>query len=510
MILQSPRESFLWLKALWDHRQSQRLSRAQLEALQLKKFRSLADHAWRKSPYYRELMETRGINARDCVPADFPVLTKTDVIRHFDRLVTDSRITRARISEFLARSTDPQELFDGRYHVLHTSGTSGTVGYYVYSHEAWIRGASHTMRVSPLRWRLRTAFVAATRGHFAGASLMLTGNHGTNAALFDVRTYDVGQPMPQLVDSLNAFQPQVLTGYAAVLKVLAEAQQRGELRIRPIQIGNGGEPLPPETKSLLERVFEVPVLNAYASSEHLYMGMTYPGVDGMHLMEDELIFEIEPDHTCVTNLFNPTMPLIRYRMDDVLVPAAHGTSPFPYQRVREIVGRAEDALVFSNRHGRRDFIHPIVLVELVVPGLDAWQIALEGDEAFCFRARLDPGLSASGRDECLRLLRARLGSILAEKEMTNVRFRIEEVDALSIDPHTGKFRLVTGLQRRVARRALDGGSLEGEPLDGCEAGRSTAQRSHEGDDTGTGHGGNGDCLHPDAARVGARDSAGWS
>jgi phenylacetate-CoA ligase len=393
------------------------------------------------------------------------VLTKADAMRHFDRLVTDPRITRARVSEFLARSTDPQELLDGRYHVLHTSGTSGTVGYYVYSHESWIRGASHTMRVSPLRWRLRTAFVAATRGHFAGASLMLTGNHGTNAALFDVRTFDVGQPMPQLVEALNTFQPQVLTGYAAVLKVLAEAQLRGDLRIRPIQIGNGGEPLPPTTKSLLERVFQVPVLNAYASSEHLYMGMTFPGVEGMHLMEDELIFECGPDHTCVTNLFNHTMPLIRYRMDDVLVPAAGPGSPFPYRRVSEVVGRTEDALVFTNRHGQHDFIHPIVLVELVVPGLDAWQIVVEGELSFRFRARLDPGLAAPERDVCRRRLHARLDAILAEKDMAHVRFLIEEVDALAIDPRTGKFRLVLHeTPRSTAVHATRGGAEKPTPL----------------------------------------------
>lgn len=442
MKLHSPRETYLWLKALWDHKRSQHMTRAQLEALQSRKFRRLATHAWRKSPFYREVMASRGLDPCHCRPADFPVLTKADVLRHFDRLITDPRITRARVAEFLARSTDPRELLDGRHHVLHTSGTSGTVCYYVYSQEAWIRGASHAMRVSPLRWRLRTAFVAATRGHFAGASLMLTGNHGTNAALFDVRTFDVGQPMPQLVDVLNAFQPQMLTGYAAVLKQLAEAQRRGDLRIRPIKIVSGGEPLPPETKSLLQRTFGVPVLNVYASSEHLYMGLTYPGLEDMYLMEDELIFELGADHTCVTNLFNYTMPLIRYRMDDVLVPADGQGSPFPYRRVREIVGRTEDALVFPNRHGQHDFIHPIVLVELVVPGLDAWQVVVDSGLSFRFLARLDPGLSAAERVECLRCLHTRLQAILAEKDMTQVRFRIEEVDALTIDPQTGKFRLV--------------------------------------------------------------------
>jgi len=443
MKLLPPRESYLWLKALWDHRRSQGMARAQLEALQMRKFRRLAGYVHRHSRYYRGVMDRHGLDPRTCAPEDFPVLTKEEVIRHFDDMVTDPGLTRGRIEAFLARSTDPQELLAGRYHVLHTSGTSGTVGYYVYAHEAWIRGASHTMRVSPLRWRLRTAFVAATRGHFAGASLMLTGNHGTNALLFDVRAFDVGLSMPRIIEQLNAFRPQVLTGYATVLKGLAEAQERGELRIAPIQVGNGGEPLLPEVKSLLERVFQVPVLNAYASSEHLYMGMTFPGVEGMHLMEDELIFELGADHTCVTNLFNDTLPLIRYRMDDVLVPAAvGGRSPFPFTRVKEVVGRSEEALVFINQHGRHDFIHPIVIVELVVPGLNAWQIVLEGDTSFRFRGRLEAGLSGSARNDVLQRLRHRLEAILAEKEMRNVHFTIEETESFPLDPHSGKFRLV--------------------------------------------------------------------
>ena len=33
-------------------------------------------------------------------------------------------------------------------------------------------------------------------------------------------------------------------------------------------------------------------------------------------------------------------------------------------------------------------------------------------------------------------------ALLAEKEMDNVRFEIEEADALPIDPVSGKFRLV--------------------------------------------------------------------
>jgi phenylacetate-CoA ligase len=387
-------------------------------------------------------MEQRGIDPKTCVPTDFPVLTKRDVIAHFDDIVTDRRITRKGIAEFLARSTDPTELFAGRFHVLHTSGTSGTVGYTVFSHEAWIKGAVHVVRVAPLSWRRRTAFVAATRGHFAGASLMLTGNHGTNNLFYDVRTFDVGQPLPQIIAGLNQFQPQMLSGYATVLKMLAEAQERGELRIKPTQIGSGGEPLLPEVKAYLQRVFKVPVLNDYASSEHLHMAMSLPGSDGMFLMEDDLIFELHPDHTCVTNLFNETMPLIRYRMDDVLVPEVAQPRRYPFTKVKEIVGRSENALVFTNQNGTADFIHPIVIVELIVAGLNGWQIVIESEVSFKFRARFEIDLTNQEREATTARIREKLRAILAEKEMNNVTFEIEPVAELEIDPHSGKFRLV--------------------------------------------------------------------
>lgn len=444
MKLFTPRESYLWLKALWDHRRNLRMSREQLEAAQLKKFRRLVSFAQRHSPFYQTIIDELKIDPANCVPTDFPVLTKNDVIKHFDELVTDRRITRDRIADFLAQSTDPSELFEGRFHVLHTSGTSGTVGYFVFSHEAWIKGAIHVVRVAPLRWRRRTAFVAATRGHFAGASLMLTGNHGSNNLFYDVRTFDVGQPMPHIIDELNKFQPHALSGYAMILKVLGEAQESGDLRIKPTHIGNGGEPLLPEVKAYLERVFKVPVMNAYASSEHLYMGMTLPGSDGMHLMEDDLMFEINADHTCVTNLFNDVMPLIRYRMDDVLVPDFSGQNSYPFTKVKDIIGRYEDALVFTNQHGKDDFIHPIVIVELIVEGLNAWQIVIESRTSFRFLARLDDGMTAQECQATCERIRHKMSAILTEKEMGNVRFEIEQVKSLAIDPHSGKFRLVVG------------------------------------------------------------------
>ncbi len=435
--------SWLWLKALLEHRRNLRLSRQALEAMQLRKFRRLVAFAQAKSPYYRRVIAERRIQVGHCVPEDFPVLTKQEVAQNFDQLVTDPRVTRARVTEFLAGSNDPRERLDGRYRVLHTSGTSGVLGYYVFDEKAWIKGASHAARAAPLGWRRRTAFLAATEGHFAGVSLMLTGNEGTNALFYKVRPFDVGRPLSALIEELNAFQPEALSGYGTALKSLAEAQERGDLRIRPRYVGNGGEPLQPDMQQLLERAFQTRVLNAYASSEHLYMAMTLHNQEGMHLLEDDLIFELHDDHTRVTNLFNDLMPLIRYQMDDVLAPDTAGSNPLPFRKVKTLVGRREHSLTFVNEHGQPDSIHPIVIVELMAPGVSGWQIALRNNARFLTRARLQDGIGESEGRQALHALTVALRSILEKKEMRNVRFDIEVVDRLPLDPKSGKFRLVT-------------------------------------------------------------------
>ena len=443
MSLRALKDPWLWLRSLWDHRTALRMSREQLQARQLQKFRRLAAHAQAHSPYYRAIIQERGIDVRTCVPTDFPVLTKQDIARHFDDIVTDRRITRARVVDFLAQSSDGGNLFDGKYHVMNTSGSSGQFACHVFSHAAWISAASLGVRVAPLRLRQRVAYVGVATGHSGGVNLAQSGNQGANKLFYQMRAYDVLQPIHEVIEDLNAFQPRVVTGYATMLKELAEAQLQGKLRIRPWRVASGGEPLLPDARALIERAFQTQVMNIYASTEHLYMGLTLPGSDGMHLMEDDLIFELHADHTCVTNLFNDTMPLIRYRMSDVLLPDERPRKDsYPYTKVQGLVGRQENALVFINENGQRDFIHPFVILDLAIPGLSAWQVMLESLSSFRIRVCLEDGCTESRCREAVEQVTHHFQHILKEKQMQNVVFEIERVDSLPIDPKTAKFRLV--------------------------------------------------------------------
>jgi hypothetical protein len=130
-------------------------------------------------------------------------------------------------------------------------------------------------------------------------------------------------------------------------------------------------------------------------------------------------------------------------MDDVLQAMPDTDWYLPYTRVKGLVGRMEQALVFTNRNGIEDFICPIIVVELHVKNLRRFQIRLLSRSSFLFRACLEKDLGEREREEVFRDIRIKLQEILSQKEMDNVTFDIEEVDDLQVDQKTGKFRLIT-------------------------------------------------------------------
>lgn len=102
-----------------EFRRAGKLTRAELEAQKLVKFRRLVRHARDRSPYYRRIIDERRIDVDGCQPLDFPLLTKTLLMQHFDDIVTAPGVTKQAIADFLTRSKDPTERFleIGRAHV---------------------------------------------------------------------------------------------------------------------------------------------------------------------------------------------------------------------------------------------------------------------------------------------------------------------------------------------------------------------------------------------------------
>ena len=436
------------MRQLRKYKRNEQLSRARFEELKLEEFRKLVRHANRHSPYYARIVKEHGIRIEICTPADFPVLTKSLLMANFDAILTDRNITKQGIAEFLTRSSEPHDLFLNRYRVIHTSGSSGEVGYFVYSPQDWMRGLAQGLhrRSTPMPRiglrRLRIAYFGAVGGHYAGVTFMSSAKRGLGRLFLNVELYEINSPLPRVIEQLNEFQPDLLGGYTNALKVLAARQREGVLRIKPFLINAAGEAMTAQDGAVLEQAFGCPATNLYASSEHLMMGIAEPGKSTMTLLDDDLIYEFREDHSLVTNLFNYTLPLIRYRMGDILRPIPGGGSWPPYIQIDSLVGRSEQTPVFLNRDGAQDFISPHTINEIFVAGVTRFQMRVLGDANFSFAVCLDTALDATQRAAAVSGVQRRLREILDQKLMNNVTFAVVVVDDIPVNPRSRKFQLI--------------------------------------------------------------------
>lgn len=426
---------------------------SRFEARKLDKFRALVRYADKNSAYYSRLIQERGINVETCEPADFPVLTKATLMENFDDIVTDHRISKQGVADFLSQSSDPGNLLFNKYTVMHTSGTSGEVGYFLTERAdqrrtyAGMMRRRRAMRSGSLRWpikgirRLRVAFYGATGGHYAGVTMVSRMQRGLARLFLKARSFEVNSPLPSIVDELNLFQPDMLFGYTTALKILGEQQRQGILRINPVAIAASGETVTRSDAGFLSESFGgVPVSNVYACTEHMMMGFSNPDHETMTLVDDNLIFELYEDHSIVTNLYNYTMPLIRYRMSDILKPVSdENVSPIV---VESLVGRCEKMPTFINSKGEHDFISPHTINEIFVKGVTRFQFQITGESSFRFPVCVEAGLSTHERSSAVVSLEKRLHEILLQKGLSNVTFEVAVVDEIPVNQRTRKFQLI--------------------------------------------------------------------
>lgn len=424
---------------------NRRLSRERFERERLARFRKFAHYIQRHSPWYRRIMAECKIDPTHCHPEQFPVLTKSEVIHHFDEIVTARDVTRRDVEDFLHRSHNPRELFRGRYTVIHTSGSSGETGFFIYDKAAWARVLSQLASAKGFRLislgRKRVAFFGVTQGHYAGVTMSLSATTLPFSLIYKTRVFEINRPISDVVRGMNDFQPDVILGYGNALKELAEKQRQGELHISPESVSSSAEPLLDADRAVIEEVFGDCVKNAYACTEFGIMGLREPSWRYMRLLEDYLIFDIASDHALVTSISNHILPLVRYRLNDVLsvVPSDEHA---PYQAIADVVGRVETLAKFRNRHGDIGSISPATVNEIVIPYVRGFQMRLQGPEAFGFAVVFDSTSGDTQREEALAVANEKLRAILREKDMENVTFEVFPVDDLPADPKSGKFKFI--------------------------------------------------------------------
>ena len=364
-------------------------SREELAAHQQVSLRKAIQFAVDHSPYYRD---TIGHLVKANAPfAEFPVLTKRELIRNFDHIVTDRRLSLHDLEIHLAGANPGGMLYD-EFRVAVTGGTTGERAIIVYDQLAWDTGIASSLRQ-----------ISKNEG---GPQLKTIGIGASSPIHLSNRIYEVlradqpdapklslTMPVAEVVAALNGYGPDVIITYPSYIRVLIEEQREGRLRVVPKAIYSVAETLAPEVCDLVRETWGIRVSNRYNSTETFASGSECEHFNGIHLPEDIVIYEpVDGDNhpvdentysskLLITTLFNRALPLIRYEVSDIVkVTTAPCPCGRPFSRMTSIIGRREEFLKFPGKNGVEVSIHAGQLRSPLIrmPGLLQFQFGRLG------------------------------------------------------------------------------------------------------------------------------------
>lgn len=307
---------------------------------------ALLRHAVSRVRFYRERAGdlSPGSIEEDPLGAlrEFPILERTDLHDHYDDLSTGGRRGATPGSSGGSSGTPVRFLHDGEYQSAAIAGRTLAfewAGLHVGERYARLWGAQRDLPSG--RHAARSRF-----GDFLYGRLVLD-------------AFRMGdREMADYVRRINRFRPVCVEAYADAAHELATfARRSGSKLARPRSIVTGATTLFPHMRAEIVEAFGAPVFDRYGCREVGTIASECDRHGGLHVFGECVVVEIvdsggrgvgpgEEGEVLVTNLWNYTMPFIRYRIGDVAVLGA-GECPCgrPYSLLERVVGRSESRIV---------------------------------------------------------------------------------------------------------------------------------------------------------------------
>jgi phenylacetate-CoA ligase len=459
-----------FLSASWDAWKAAQEGEQGIARRQHERLRALVSYARTHSSYFADVYRDVPEPCTDV--RHLPVVTKAELMHHFDDWVTDPAVTKQQVEAFIADPALIGHDYLDRYVVCTTSGSTGVPAILVHDHDALVvynvLGYIRSLPVflsslrnlgALLRGKARLAAIFVTGGHFLGNTMFARRIREMPWRAKTQRIFSALTPLPELVGELNAFQPVMVGGYPSALQVLAKEQAAGKLHIHPVLMNAAGETLTDAVRQQIAATFRCRVGNYYGSSEAV--GLTYECKrHQLHVNSDWYILEPVDEHdqpvpsgqlshaVLVTNLANRVQPILRYKMGDRVTISPDTCpcgSPFP---VIDVIGRTDEILSFPVPQGGMVQILPLAIVTVAeeTPGVYSCQIIQT--EPLKLLVRL--AVKETGEEQSVfEALRARLVTYLAAQGITNVTIE-KAPEAPQLNLRSGKFRQVwSAVQQQV-------------------------------------------------------------
>jgi len=291
------------------------------------------------SAYYRELWQ----GLPDEQWRSFPVIDKSDMMTHFDRLNTIGiRKDEAMNAAFRAEQTRDFRPEIGSVTVGLSSGTSGNRGLFLVSERerlAWAGTVLAKLLPGAFARRERVAFFLR-----ANSNLYQSVNQGRLQFVY----FDLLAPADKLIARMNDYRPTVVVAPPSMLRIIGEAHRSGSMNVRPNRLISVAEVLDPLDRLYIEESFIRPVHQVYqctegflaATCEH---GTLHLNEDIVHIEKEVVDAELGKFVPIITDFSRITQPIIRYRLNDILTERRESCPcGSPYTAIESIDGRCDD------------------------------------------------------------------------------------------------------------------------------------------------------------------------
>jgi putative adenylate-forming enzyme len=319
--------------------------RSDLLKWQDQQVQAFVDRIRAKSPFYQEHWE--GIPSESW--ATFPCIDKAVWMTNFDRMNTVG-LCKKEALEF-ATTAETHRQFQATLKGITvglSSGTSGQRGLFLASPTERQRWAGEILAHVLPKGLLHPERIA----FFLRADSTLYEQLALGWIRFQF--FDLLAPLTQHVVELDRLKPTLLVGPPALLRLLAMAQRKGDLHIKPRRIFSVADVLDANEVTLLEATFQCPVGQVYQATEG-FLGIS---CSQGHIHLNEHLVAIQQDvldantghfTPILTDFTRESQPLVRYRLTDVLLPLKMpcpcGSSHLALERIE---GRCDELLWLPN------------------------------------------------------------------------------------------------------------------------------------------------------------------
>jgi phenylacetate-CoA ligase len=314
----SRRPTFGYLR---DLEASQWLDRAGMQALQFAKLTVLLRVCRDHSPWHAERMEAAGVSVDDgAAPLTMADLRRLPLMDKADASANQARIAWQGVPGGAFRYT--------------TGGSSGTPLIFYFGR--WRQASDAAGRMRARRWW--GVDVGEPEVYLWGAPVELNKTDRikrirdrlVNHLVLNAFDMSAGT-MDEYLEAIRGYRPACIYGYASSVALLAaHAEGRGQrLKLPSLKVlCTTGEPLYPEQRELIGRVFGVPVANEFGSRDIGFTAHESPAGQ-MLLMSESIILEVldaegrpvppgQTGEAVMTGLCSEAQPFIRYRTGDMV------------------------------------------------------------------------------------------------------------------------------------------------------------------------------------------------